>query len=103
MADSTSKGAKAKVQEAKRVDSRPEHLRAKTKQHTGALQHILTAAEEDKRSVKEAQAREREEVAKKPVTYAFGLPDDILMLVLPHLDARSLARAARVRPLSSDR
>lgn len=93
-----SKGTKAKVQESKRVDSRPEHLKAKTRQHTGALQQILSVAEVDKRNLKEAQAREREEAQeKKAVPYTFGLPDDVLLLVLPHLDARSLTRTARVR------
>lgn len=53
-------------------------------------------AEEDKRTLREAQAKEREEAVKKPSLYAFGLPDDVLLLVLPHLDARNLARAARV-------
>lgn len=84
------------MQEAKRVDSRPEHLRQKTRQHTEALQQILTTAEEDKRDIAAAQAREREERKKRP-TYEFGLPDDVLLLVLPYLDARSLTRAARVR------
>lgn len=80
------------------MDSRPEHLKAKTRQHTGALQQILSVAEVDKRNLKEAQAREREEaLEKKAVPYTFGLPDDVLLLVLPHLDARSLTRTARVR------
>lgn len=91
-----SKVAQAKVKEAARVDSRPAHLREKTKQHSGALQKIIVEAEVDKQPLRAEQEREREESTKKNPSYSFGISDDIMLLILAFLDARSLSRAGRV-------